>query len=355
MLPCYPNKELLPLMQHYALIVGHGRSGTNWLLDIFDASPFTFCRNEPNEVTKSPCQKLKSIWQVEETMEDMDRSWDSIAALMGQRMGERDHRIENPKVFVHPLSQRLGVTSLPARPRVRAALRVILPSMRAGQWPMPWWVGRQSTLQKAYALLKINQAARVASWVLANRPNVPVIHIVRHPSGRLNSWLNRFLEKKEEAQIDQRNKARLQEVLSVSPEWADRFGDIDAMSIAESETWFWRYVTESIHQAGKGLSHYKLVIYEDLALRPLAVARQVYDFCGLPFTEEVEAIILQGMGESVWGKIQGTSATVAQAWRSKLTADEIATVNKVLDGSLMETWWQRAYAGSVQLPYPTVR
>ena len=35
---------------HYALIAGHGRSGTNWLLHLLDRSATTHCRNEPNEI-----------------------------------------------------------------------------------------------------------------------------------------------------------------------------------------------------------------------------------------------------------------------------------------------------------------
>ena len=38
----------------YALITGQGRSGTNWLLELFDASSKTFCRNEPDRLEGSP-------------------------------------------------------------------------------------------------------------------------------------------------------------------------------------------------------------------------------------------------------------------------------------------------------------
>ena len=42
----------------YALIVGQGRSGTSWLLDLFDLSPQTFCRNEPYGINGSPLANL---------------------------------------------------------------------------------------------------------------------------------------------------------------------------------------------------------------------------------------------------------------------------------------------------------
>ncbi|WP_072620290.1 sulfotransferase [Spirulina major] len=330
-------------MQNYALIVGHGRSGTNWLLDILDASPLTYCRNEPNEVHDSPCQKLAPLWQGGQdvaTMTDMAAHWDEIAAWMGSRMGERDHRLATPKQYVHPWAQKLGVAYYPARPKIRQALRTAFPGMRAGEWPMPWWVGDQQKLEQAYAVLKINQAARVAVWLLKNRPQVPVLHIVRHPGGRLNSWLNRFLAVRDRDRINQRNKDRLRDVLAVSPEWSDRIGDkIDAMPIAESEMWFWRYVTETIHQAGEGLPHYHLILYENLAHDPIGTARQVYEMCDQPWTPDIEALIRAGTKESVWGAIQGTPMSVAQAWRKKLKPDEIESVNHVLDSSIMAHWW----------------
>ncbi|NER78679.1 MAG: sulfotransferase [Leptolyngbya sp. SIO1D8] len=326
--------------QQYALIVGHGRSGTNWLLDILNASSQTFCRNEPNEVYDSPCKQLAPLWQVDENMLDMDEHWDKIAAWMGSRMGERDHRITSPKNYVHPLSQKLGVAYFPARPKIRAALRTVLPPMRAGEWEMPWWVGEQAKLNQTYTILKINQAARIAVWLLKNRPQVPVIHIVRHPGGRLNSWLNRFLALQDETYIAQRNRDRLREVLTISPEWCEHFGNIDTMPIAESEMWFWRYVTENIHRAGEGASQYQILLYENLAQDPIGVAQQIYKFCGLQWTDHVENLISQGTRKSVWGRIQGTPATVAKEWRKKLKSEEVDSVSQVLTGSPMENWWK---------------
>jgi hypothetical protein len=328
------------LMHQYMLIVGHGRSGTNWLLDILDASPDTFCRNEPNEVHQSQCQTyLKPLWHVGSEMSDMEAHWDKIAAWMSSNMGERDHRLTNPKNYVYPLSQKLGVAYFPARPKIRALLQAFFPQMRSGEWEIPWWIGNHARLKQSYAVLKINQSARIAVWLLKNRPEVPVLHIVRHPGGRLHSWLNRFLAKRNEEEIAQRNKSRLREVLSIDPKWSDCFGDIDAMSIAESEMWFWRYITENIHQAGEGSAQYNLLLYEDIAQDPIFCAQQVYEFCGLEWTNEIESLIYKGSKKSVWGKIQGTPMSIAQKWHNKLSLEEVDSVNRVLSGSLMENWW----------------
>ncbi len=50
----------------YALIAGQGRSGSSWLLDLFDLSSRTHCRNEPNEVRGSRLSALPSA-DVEES------------------------------------------------------------------------------------------------------------------------------------------------------------------------------------------------------------------------------------------------------------------------------------------------
>jgi len=45
-------------MNDYAVIVGHGRSGTNWLHKLFDLSEETYCRNEPHELSDSPISRF---------------------------------------------------------------------------------------------------------------------------------------------------------------------------------------------------------------------------------------------------------------------------------------------------------
>ncbi|MEM8637533.1 MAG: sulfotransferase [Cyanobacteria bacterium P01_G01_bin.54] len=328
-------------MQNYALIIGHGRSGTNWLMDILDASPLTFCRSEPNEVKDSPFGAIAPLWQVGATQPDLDEHWDELVTWMSRHIGERDHHFVNPKIYIHPRAQKLGLAYLSSRPRLRTRqkLQQVAPALLPGEWPLPWYLGDAQKLQQAYAIFKINQAARVAVWLLNHRPQVPVLHIVRHPGGRLNSWLKRFLAVRDKQEIAQRNHQRLHEVLTLSPEWAERFGTIEQMNIAESEMWFWRYVTEQVHQVGEGRSNYKLLLYENLAFDPIKMAQAVYQFCNLPWTPAVEAIVRQGINTSVWGDLKGGPMATAQAWRKKLKSDEVDAVNKVLTGSLMERWW----------------
>ncbi|MGB0563223.1 MAG: sulfotransferase [Spirulinaceae cyanobacterium] len=328
-------------MQNYALIIGHGRSGTNWLMDIFDASPLTFCRSEPNEVKDSPFGAIAPLWKVGETQPDLDEQWDDLATWMASHIGERDHHFTHPKTYIHPWAQKLGIAYLSSRPRpkTRRKLQKAVPALFPGEWPLPWWLGDAQQLQQAYAIFKINQAARVAVWLLKHRPEVPVLHIVRHPGGRLNSWLKRFLAARDTPQIAERNHQRLHEVLALSPEWTEPFGNIQEMNIAESEMWFWRYVTEQIHQVGEGRPNYKLLLYENLAFDPIATAQEMYAFCQLPWTTEVEAIVRAGTNKSVWGDLKGGPMATAQAWRKKLQPEEVAAVNKVLTGSLMAGWW----------------
>ena len=42
----------------YALLLGQGRSGTNYLLHLLNQSPLTHCRNEPDEVEDSALRRL---------------------------------------------------------------------------------------------------------------------------------------------------------------------------------------------------------------------------------------------------------------------------------------------------------
>lgn len=164
----------------YLLIAGHERSGTNWLLEIFNLSPRTFCRNEPYGIDGSPLAALKLV------------------------------------------------TS-------------------------PGWV----------------------DYVLHHRPSAPVYYNIRHPGGFLNSWASRYLSRRDNDTVDQLNRARLHDEVGEHPHWAERFGDIDAMSVHESDLWYWCY-------AGK---------------------------------------------------------TIAANWRSRLSDEHIALAERVLESSGLKSWW----------------
>ncbi|MEB3273340.1 MAG: hypothetical protein VKJ85_06095 [Prochlorothrix sp.] len=330
----------------YILVVGNGRSGTNWLLSMLAASPLTHCRNEPHDIASSPFHTLPTAQEIRCNPDLMADRWRSFVTWTVQRMGERDHRITAPKTYVHPLAQKLGVAYFPVRPKIRRTLKYLVPSLRQAEWRIPWWIGSQRSLNQACGVLKINDLrAWIVRWVLETQPEVPVLHIVRHPGGQLNSGIRRFfqdLSPTELASEQQLYQGILKTAIEVDPHWRPILGtesEISCLSLMEAVAWFWRYNNEEIYTLGQSYPQYQRVVYEDLAQDPLSYARQVYALCGLDFTLTVQAQIESGTQKSMWGKLSKPPAAVAEAWKQKLSPEYQALAQRVLAGSRMAPWW----------------
>lgn len=315
----------------YVLVVGQGRSGTNWLLRLFDLSPETFCRNESNEIAGSPL----AMFEVDRTIcrEDPStdlRQWEQAVAWSASHMGERDHRIVMPKRFVYGLSRRIGLCRVASDRRWRKMLRWFMPSLGLAEWTLPWWLGSKRRLAEALPVLKLVQVPGWVSFVLRHRPKVAVFHIIRHPGGFLNSWANRYLASHDERIVRRDNHGRLRAIAAEDSLWAERFGDIGAMSVEESELWYWRYACEEIDNAGQGRPQYRRVIYEELACEPVAMIRRFYEAIGLVWGDRIEDAVC-GMSEN--------SARIASAWQSKLSEERLKLVARILVDSPMYHWW----------------
>ena len=218
---------------------------------------------------------------------------------------------------------------------MRRALSLVWPPLRRSEWKIPFWLGSRRRLAKAIPVLKLVQACGWIPWVLQNRRAAEVIHIARHPGGFLNSWRSRYLADHDRGEVEAANRNRLKTIVQVASTWADRFGDIERMSVEEAELWYWRYSTETIHQAGAGSERYHLVIYEQLVADTVGTARRLYEQCGLRWRDGVErAIRTRASG----------SASLAAAWKTKLSAEHLELVARILEESRMEDWWQRETA-----------
>ncbi|HEY9888752.1 MAG TPA: sulfotransferase [Candidatus Obscuribacterales bacterium] len=333
---------------NYAIITGNGRSGSNWLLTMLDTSRLTHCRNEPHGVRTSPYRQLPNPPVDDKYAAAMLRQWDAFADWTANRMGLHDHRIIHPKDHVHRWSQVTGLAHLSARPRVQRALAPFIPALQRGEWQMPFWIGNQAKLSQALAIFKlIDMKAWAVEWLLQNRPDIPVIHIVRHPGGFLNSGMSRFfstLSPQEQAEERLLYQTYLKWGVMVYPEWAMTLGDIEAMNLAEAVAWFWRFNNEMVFRLGQHAPNYLPIIYEELVQEPFNYAQTVFKHCQLPWTPDVEARIRQGLGISVWGKLEKAPTSVADSWKRKLSPELQALAQAVLSSSVMADWWEPCHA-----------
>jgi hypothetical protein len=303
-------------------ISGQGRSGTNWLLELFDQSPETLCRNEPYGAPESKLNGIKDHrYLIRPDITPLESGWDDAAAWTSIRMGARDPRIRISKNYLYEASRRLGLYRVHKGQSFRRWLGAVLPSFRAEEWSVPPWIASPKRIADATAILKLVGAPGWIVFVLNNRPQIPVFHIVRHPGGYLNSWANRWAKGRDMEATRLVNQKRLQSIALMSPEWADHFGEISSMSVERAELWAWIYVNQVIFEAGRSSHQYHHIIYEDLVAEPIALTKSFYASMGLEWSPEIETRVRA---------IGAASKTIASAWRAGLPAERIELAEEFL-------------------------
>ena len=317
--------------KRYILLTGQGRSGTNRLLEVLDQSRQTHCRNEPNECAGSALSALPpGLVSCPELEAKLESVWDTAIIRTSQSFGERDHRILVYKDYFSQPLQRMGLVRMVRGLRFRRVLGLVMPSLLQTEWPIPSWLENKRQQHRSLPILKINMVPGWIVWVLRNRPEAHVLHIVRHPGGYLNSLINRWWSTADMGRVERENRERLAQVAAADPIWANWFGDLGALSPVETELWYWRYCSETIHQTGEGNPRYQLIKYEELACNPVETSRSIYRGCDLDWDDAVERDIRQSSRDS---------QAIVWTWRGKLSAEQIAMVEWVLHDSLMRDWW----------------
>ncbi len=314
----------------YALVLGQGRSGTNYLLQLLNQSSLTHCRNEADQLDKSALQRLAPWRFFTRDPEALEGIWDGAIRDAALSTGARDHRVENDKVWLYPGARRPGYFYIRQRYRIAYKIGRKGKPMNGREMRFPRWMTSPDRLQRAFHVFKINAACGIAAWMFEHRPEGRGIHIVRHPGGFTKSWLRRWVDENDVARTEEACKERLRDLANFDAGWAATMGDIDAMGMVEAELWFWRYANQRIWEAGQGSPRYKRILFEELASRPVDVARSVYDFCGLPWTDWIA-----GQTRS----ISKDSTKIASAWKDELEASTVEIVERVFDGSSMSAWW----------------
>ena len=325
-------------------IFGYGRSGTNWLLNLMDLHRDTHCRNEPNTLRFAPMGALPHDNANFRPPPDFGPHWDEAVEWAATHFGERDRIPQSQKSYLYELPFKLGLWRPLEHRKVRKALGVLRPSLRLPEWPIPPWLGRRDAFDYAHPVLKLVTMHRWAAWVLEHRPTSKVVHIVRYPAGVHQSWQKRYLAVNDAAEVLRANIDRLDAIGQHHPDWRERFGDLEAISVDESEMWFWRYSTEDLHKEGLGKDNYLLTVYEKMVSNPVEELKRIYDFCDLSWSEEVERRIdpnvdHPGLQDTPWHKKVPADSKVVNRWRETISDVDRAMVEEILRDSILERWW----------------
>jgi len=310
-----------------AFILGMGRSGTNFLLDLLDTSPSTHCRNEPDELPGGALEAWNE-WKIHRdgqsaAIQVAGELWDDLrrASSCG---GERDRPIPPHKSWLR------SAATTPLKALSKNRLRKLVPGLSGAEFPLPSALVRSEALADALHVFKINAAPFVAEAFLRDKtddPNAKVIHIVRNPAGFLRSWRRRWLSERDEEDVLAANLARLDEVLQRDPLGGAFISEVASPDVHETELLFWRYCTERIRAAGTESAAYLEVSYDALAHAPLASLEPVFEHLSLPMTEEIALQV---------DEMTGGSVGIADAFQSELNEESRSRFERALGPALCE-------------------
>lgn len=249
--------------------------------------------------------------------------WDRVSWSISDRLPPPK------KDFINPI-QRLFWKVL-SKKNFRKLLATVDKAWLADEHPICRLLVNRAAFASATLLLKTNQVPVWTAWVLRNCPNALVVHVVRHPGGVLRAWRKRHWEIGDKKQIASESRNRL---MKISEVWKSRIqvAEMDTMSAAEMEAWTWCYETEMIQEAGMNSPRYLLVKDEDVWNTPVRTTEQIFAFCDL----QIDAAV------SNWiTSIEDKWMRSTHAWDSELSQSEKATVEQILELSLMKSWWKK--------------
>lgn len=299
-------------MDNQVIIHGLGRSGTSWLMKIFDHHPRTMCSHEPEHFI-------------------------DIEALRGQEIDKA-----TLDSYVAELFASRALRSMRVRPIVE----------KSNRFKLAHWVrlGMMFGLLACEKLLKTKNerferinvpdlchagfdffvAKTVAHYfimkqIVAKCPEMKMIYIIRHPCGYAGSHKRGIAIGKMKPEI-MPDQGDLDQVFG---DGAVTRGDQDQLEIL---TYKWAVWTDMFCQLAKEYPNLRILKYEDLCDDPVGVSRQLFDWAGLGWDARVEEFLqasLAASGDaSGYHELTRNPKVAAEKWRTQMDA---ADIDKVLE------------------------
>jgi hypothetical protein len=108
----------------------------------------------------------------------------------------------------------------------------------------------------------------------------------------------------------------------------------------ESELWYWRYANEMVYNCGNGRRQYRVIKDEDVWANPLSVTQDLFA------NDDLE---LGTFAHRYIKRVSQNWHDCTAPWRSLLNPDDVRLVERILDGSVMEKWWEPDVTVSLEL------
>lgn len=306
------------------MIFGWPRSGTSWLGTLFDSHPETLYLHEPDVTVR--CAEMPFVFP------DGDyRSYAGAVCGYVDRLAATRHLRAVSSIPRFSKSYRHAAMGA-VRDAMLGAARSLEYVARAfgglRRLPIPDFAFREPGM---VVMKSVDSLGRLPAFAAAC-PDMPVVHIVRHPCGVVASKLKGIeLGKFSDAAFhaDHANLAPARRRGATAE-------DIAKLDAAGREAWAWMIVNEWAMDEAEKLPNVRLVSYDALCADPVGEMRALFDWAGLDWVPTTEAFLasnLKASGKSRYYSIRQNPAEAASRWRKQLSPETIAQVEGIAAGS----------------------
>ncbi|MFZ5485074.1 MAG: sulfotransferase [Pseudomonadota bacterium] len=311
------------------LLFGMPRSGTTWIGKIFDSSPDTLYRHEPDS-----WGSLNALPLLPDSAE-AEQYRQAVESFLARLPMSRRTKVAASL----PIFQKAGESRLMWRLRSAGQFGIKALSNYVGEISIPAWV--DGPRRKLRPVWKSIESTGRLGVLLAIAPQARAIHIVRHPCGFVASVLRGELKNKFESGKDSEDFG-LFELLCRTPQAARQGIVVErlrAMTPAERLAWRWRLVNEKAMEDCRTLAAYRTVAYDQVCERPVEESEALFAFAGLEMQAQTRQFLSMSTRHenAAYYSVFKDPLKSANKWRSELAREDIDGVMRVVgDSPLMD-------------------
>jgi hypothetical protein len=325
-------------MPKQTIIQALPRSGSTILLDCFNLSPYTHCRNEPHTFDNSLLNR-KILCQDDQNLSATAQNWDEVSKDLRSKWGSGD--LFNPKVS-HKLyfKQSLWSLNIPQvvqnKASARSLLSILYPELRKQEYELPKWFYDSSVWQnKTNHIYKVGfSLQKCLGHILSSDPDARVIFLVRHPLGYAQSLYNRMF-KQDMVYFTDKYLRTLKQRIAMLRDTGAHIPDLNLDSLEPFDIILlnWFVSNEFIYSMYGDRDQVMTVIYEELLANPEETVEEIFNHSDIPWNSDIK--------ESVSYIFSG-SAKLAQSFRKKCSSDQINSADNVLNYSSLSHYWDNS-------------
>ncbi|MEM6388206.1 MAG: sulfotransferase [Pseudomonadota bacterium] len=268
----------------YTILSGQGRSGSNRLLDVLDASRHTACRNEVKLIAASQFHSIGAALFAQDLDEARRARLHAVIADAPYRRSQRDRLSQTDKAYLTGLGR--AAQAAFEKKRLRKMLAGVGLLEGHGEWRIPRLMAAPDAIARAHLVLKFNSCpAWTEALALADK-HCRVVHNIREPRGFLKSWYNRFILSGIGAASFEKHFDDVPRILAhFGRDDAERLRAASEENLVEVELWRWRYINERLMALEAHPGQYMRVTYDEIQADTVEVARKIFAFSELPFEQ----------------------------------------------------------------------